>query len=177
MNKKAIELSVNFLVIVILSIVMLTSGVLLIKQFFGTATDLEKTLDDRTVSHIEDLLDEGDYVAIPVKRKEIQRGDSQVFGLGILNINSNAPTKTFTIVVEFKRLITKGTEDIIEDTTPDFDPNTWTLYQDSVLLGYNEKKVTQILVEIPKNAPPGQYIYNVNIPEYQRLTKIYAIVP
>ncbi|MEE9524982.1 MAG: hypothetical protein V3V78_00050 [Candidatus Woesearchaeota archaeon] len=176
MNKKAVELSINFLVVVILSIVILTSGLLIVKRYFGTAEDIKAQLDEQTIAHIEELLDEGDPVAIASKRKVISGGESAIFGLGIFNINDD--TQNFKVDIKFSKLIERD-QTIVETVTPN--PETWLLYEDEVTLGFNDKATISIRIEVPKTASQGTYIYNVNVcygpctgQNRYGLTKIYV---
>ena len=86
MNKKAIQLSINFLVIIIISIVMLSSGILIIKKYFKTADEIQLQLDEQTINDIGNLLDSGNQVAIQLNKKTIPAGESAIFGIGVINI-------------------------------------------------------------------------------------------
>jgi hypothetical protein len=178
MNKSGIELSINFLVIVIISIVMLTSGILLIKNYFGTAEDIKDQLDEQTISQIESLLDEGDYISMPLNRKTISAGESSTFGLGVLNVLSGSPT-TFDVNITLSRLVKKDkTEATQQELNSIPDPENWILYEESFTISYKSKKAVAIYVEVPKGVFSGTYIYDIGIPQYQnRITKMYVIVP
>ena len=54
MNKKALELSINFLVIVIISLVILSAGILLIKKYFAEAEELHKEISQETEIQINE---------------------------------------------------------------------------------------------------------------------------
>src|SRR3989344_8163548 len=88
-TKGAIELSMNMLVMIIISIVILTGGMVLLYKFIGGAEDIKSQLDTRTDSELERLLvDQGKQVALPLHTATVTRGESHVFGIGILNIGS-----------------------------------------------------------------------------------------
>ncbi|MBD3354943.1 hypothetical protein GF361_03080, partial [Candidatus Woesearchaeota archaeon] len=89
MNKKGIELSVNFLVIVIISLVILSSGILIVRRYFSTAEDIKTQLDEQTERQIEASLGQGKMISVPFKRKTIGRGESDILGLGVLNIEDH----------------------------------------------------------------------------------------
>ena len=85
MNKRGIELSVNFLVMLILSLIVFMFGLYLVYQFFGTAVDLQTQLDEQTEKELQAMLISGERVALPKTQVNLQRGKSYTFGLGILN--------------------------------------------------------------------------------------------
>ena len=55
-GKKGIELSLNFLVVLILSIVVLVGGITLTRSFLSTVEDQEEMVDAQTKRQIESLL-------------------------------------------------------------------------------------------------------------------------
>ena len=101
MNKKAIELSINFIIIMILSIAIFSSSLILVKQFFGKAEKMKAAVDSETETKIRSLLVAGERVAIPVYTKETIASKPVTFALGISNIlkDTPGPTDTFTITV------------------------------------------------------------------------------
>ena len=174
MNKRAIELSINFLVIVIISLVMLSTGILLIKRYFGTAEEIKAQLDEQTVAHIEELLEEGDVVAMPLKRKTIGSGETGIFGLGVLNINEQP--ETFTVEIALSQLVKKD-KTTAAPAQLEYDPTDWLLYEKSFTLDYKESRKIPIRVAVPGGVFSGTYIYNIEVLPYERITKMYVIVP
>ena len=63
------------------------------------------------MAHIENLLDEGKIVAVPLKRKTINAGESDLFGLGVLNINSQQTT--FNINIALSKAIKSDKTELI----------------------------------------------------------------
>ena len=179
MNRKAIELSINFLVIVIISLVILSSGILLVRKYFSTAQEIQLQLDDQTEANIEELLDEGERVALPLKRKTIPAGEADIFGLGVLNINPGATT-AFSVNIEFNELVKKN-KDVLEPGQLGYDPQGWLLFeQDGFTLDFKDSKKIPIRVAVPGGVLSGTYIYNVVVlvgPQKYGLTKMYVIVP
>ncbi len=88
-GKKGIELSVNFIVVLILAIVTLSMGIVLTYNIFSKAYKMKTDIDAQTKSQINSLLDSGEQVAIPVYRIKVRPGKSDVFGLGILNTEAS----------------------------------------------------------------------------------------
>jgi len=170
MNKSGIELSVNFLVIVIISLVILSSGILIVRQYFSTAEDIKMQLDEQTERQIEASLDQGKMISIPFKRKTIQRGESDMIGIGVLNVNDIQ--MTFNIDVSLSSAYDKN-KDPIENLEEDIDIR----YEKSLELDSKEKKIIPVRIFIPEQIPSGNYIFDVEVSPYERISKIYVIVP
>ena len=164
-NKKAsIELSMNTLVIIIISLVILGSGVALLYKFIGSATDTKNLLDEKTNTELEHLLvDQGKQVALPLHVATLSGGDSHLFGIGILNSDANLYGTEFTININLNKFVDKNNED---KTTLEIQKTAygWLLFTPDVLkIKENENTKESILVDIPADAPKGQYIYDVTI--------------
>jgi len=170
-NKKGIELSVNFMVVVILSVVMLSLGLILIKQFFSKADDIKGTIEDATEKDMEDILTQDDTVAVPINRRVIERGKSDFFNLYVLNILGN--TQTFDVTISFNKAYDEFNQEITvnEDETH---PDAWLYYVDSFQLENNQAKKLKILVNVPKEVEIGEYIFNVNVGPDYGVKKMYV---
>ena len=87
-KKASIELSMNFMVMVILSLVMLGVGFYFAKNIFVHTQDIGAQLDAQTKTQIESKLrDPASLVAVGLNRKIIKRGDHETFGVGVANRN------------------------------------------------------------------------------------------
>ena len=176
-NKKAIELSINFLVVVILSLVILSSGIYLIRNFFRTTEEIKAQIDEQTEAQIENLLNQGELVAVPLNRRTIPIENYGLFGVGILNIDSSP--KTFQLSVSFNAAYDKTNNQITN-----INGNDWLLYDsDPFTLQPNEDKKMAVLVDVPETQE-GIYIFNVKVIDadtnqpYGDITKkIYVEVP
>jgi hypothetical protein len=100
LNKKAFEVSINFIVVLIISLLVFVFGLYITNKFFGQAEAVKRDIDLETRQQIEKLLDDGSRVAIPLNRRTIRRGHSDTFGMGILNVLGGSPT-IFTVKVGF----------------------------------------------------------------------------
>ncbi|MBI2112052.1 hypothetical protein HYT52_00760, partial [Candidatus Woesearchaeota archaeon] len=81
----AISLSMNLLVILIISLVILGMGVTLLYKMVGTALVEKEKLDARTQQELLRLLvDEGKKVALPLHIADLYGNEKHVFGIGIL---------------------------------------------------------------------------------------------
>ena len=159
-NKKgALELSVNMLVTVIISLVVLAGGITLLYKLLGGAGEIQSTLDKQTQEELERLLvDQGRQVVLPYHSATIERGKNHVFGLGILNIGER---KEFQVVVSLVKVVDKDNQDItatIEraavDNRPLYDHNPKAIVE-------SQHDTWQILIAVPNDALSGQYIFDV----------------
>lgn len=156
MMKGAIDLSINMLVMIIISLIILGSGITLLYNFIGGAEDIKAELDQRTAQELERLLvDQGERVALPLHAATVLRGENHVFGIGILNIKNEATD--FQIMVDLSAAFNKQDELIPANT---INLNHWIFYDESTFsLESNEHRKEAILVTVPKNAESGKYVF------------------
>ena len=160
-NKQGIELSVNMLVIIIISLVILGLGVKLLFNLMGGAVETYEELDQQTKDELNRLLDLGKKVALPYNNKVLGSGETHDFGLGIRNIGD---TGTFSVVIECSKIIPKNPseEDVLCGAT--FPINDWFLFIGGPYeLKKNEHEEIKIGVNPPKDAEKGQYIFTVKV--------------
>src|SRR3989344_9341775 len=85
-----ISLSVNFLVIIMISLVVFGMGVTILYKIVDGSLDKKAELDARTEQELQRLLiDEGKRVALPFHIADIVAGESHIFGIGILNVETD----------------------------------------------------------------------------------------
>ncbi|MBT4539558.1 hypothetical protein HOI26_03830 [Candidatus Woesearchaeota archaeon] len=153
-KRGAISLSINFIVTVIISLVILALGLVLLGKFIGGAEEIQGNLDHQTDQRLEYLLvDQGKKVALPFHEATIFRDESHTFGVGMLNINEE---QSFTINVEPDLL---NGEEITDSTITD-----WLLYNDQpIKLKEQEHHKEPILISIVSDALTGQYQFKVKV--------------
>ncbi len=159
MDKKAtIGLSVETLVVVIISLVVLAGGVTLLYKFIGGAEDTKALLDEKTNAELERLLvDEGKEVALPKNVATVERGKTHVFGIGILNVGTE---NSFKIEVEPSTAVDKSENEF----EPGEEVIQWLKYDpEPIKLEEGEHDKILIHVTVPKDALVGQYIFNVKV--------------
>lgn len=190
MEKKGVlGLSIETLVVIIISLVVLAGGISLLYKFIGGAQEIKADLDERTKAEIERIiLDEGKPVVLPFHTATVFRGENHVFGIGILNIglkdenDPNVPiNKQFTLQVTPKNYIDANGQ------ATNLDPNgrekQWLLYNDQVMtIQVNEHRTESILVSVPTAVATGQYIFDavvidvLNNQQYGNVQKFYVTV-
>ncbi|HLC60849.1 MAG TPA: hypothetical protein VJJ52_05470 [Candidatus Nanoarchaeia archaeon] len=179
LKKGAIELSVNFLVIIIISIVIFGFGVYFIAKLSATATDLTQLTASELDQKIANLVCEGfDRVCIGTEKKVIHKKKFDVFGIKIFNV---LPTQNFEITVNppTDKLGISYSNTPIPLTSPQLIVNPASR---SVSISQNEEKDIGIGVQVQPNPVPGIYILNVEIKsqngaQYTPIQKLYVEVP
>src|SRR3989344_6364550 len=171
-SKKSIELSLNFIVILILSLAILGFGVRFMSQLFSKATDISKFSAEDFDRQITNLICGGsERVCVTAQRKSISKGDYSVIGMKIINVLDpplGQPAINFEIAVDTPDgpptgLLgyTKNDQPIVK--TPDFD-GLMVVPDERVidLEKYGEINIG-FAVQPPNNAPAGTYILNIEI--------------
>ena len=176
LGKRAIELSLNFIVILIISIVIFGFGVRFISKLSMEAIDIEKITTEQLDEIIGDLVCEGsDRVCIGTDRKTISRGKWDTFGVKIINILDG---QHFT--VEVSRPTIRGyTKNKVEIRT---DNLVWNPKERDVFIGKNEEEAVGVAIQVPPSAVSGTYIFNVEIKaadgaKYSNVQKLNVDIP
>ena len=176
----SIQLSMSFIITIIMSIALLIAGLALIKQFYTVSQETQKDLDERTQQRLEQLLGEGQQVVIPFGQQTVDRGASYVFGLGILNIEDDADfVVEVTVSSVFDETNRELTAQEIEQLVPL--PDDWFLFDGTAQhIPKNEQRVVSLLVDVPLTAPSGLYSFNVKVlkggQQYDKIQKIRVTV-
>jgi hypothetical protein len=149
-NKKAIELSVNFIVMLILGLSVFGFGISLLYNLFEEANKQQDQLDQQTQDRIMKLLDDGSLVSIPFNDKTIPRDGKDVFGVGILNTFDTQSSSTFYMLAQCYR---PGSQQPEQDIG--------LLYEADHEIANNEKKIVKIQAVVDKDTESGTYICNI----------------
>lgn len=179
MRKRGIQLSVNFIVILIIALAVFSFGIKMMYDLMYKAEEIRQDVDENTEREIEAALAGGEIVSLPINHKESDVGESATFGLGIFNIEE---TQDFTIEMDFESAYNQKTKAPIsvngqEWILADYGPYT---------IAKNEQKIIALPIRIPKNVesgktPPGVYSFNVRVKresgkQYGNLKKIRVSV-
>jgi hypothetical protein len=167
MNKRAaIGLSVETLVVVIISLVILAGGITLMYQFIHGAEDIKTQLDQKTQEELERLLvGQGKKVALPLHVATVARGESHIFGLGILNTRDT--TENFRVNIKLSKAVDESKNDI----TTQVDAQAiagWALYNTAAIaIESNANDKEAILIQVPTDAVKGEYIFVAEVVDNQ----------
>jgi len=152
--KKGFQLSMSVIVTIIIGIVLLGMGILLLNKFIGGAQEIKAELDAETDKQLSVLLESGQKLAVPFNSFDLKRGDSKVFGVGILNIHEG---QKFRLEIVSSGAYAKNNTQLLGANVTE-----WTRYDKSeVSILSKEQFKTAILFTVPKDAPSGTYIFNV----------------
>jgi hypothetical protein len=152
-SKRAMELSINFIVMLIIAIVLFGFGLKFLGTFFSGGMKMQKALDDQTKRNIESLLSSGERVAIPLDNKQILRGQNEIVGIGILNVMSQNAADDFNIKVECT-----GTNCQCTGTGCEVPKVT---YLTKVNIANNKQDIVNVFFDVGKKVASGTYIFNV----------------
>lgn len=157
-TRGAIGLSIETLVIIIISLIILSAGITLIYQFIRGAEDIKAELDSKTQDELERLLvGQGKKVALPLHVATVPRGDSHIFGLGILNTYD--ATENFRVSIRLNKVTDETKADITSQVNPQ-NVAAWALYNTaSIAVESNAHDKEAILIQVPKDALKGEYIF------------------
>ena len=178
-NKNAaVELSVNFLVVIIITIVIFGFGIKFVYDLYSKADSLQGMTESEVDEKIGNLAcDTSDIVCISADKKIIKKGSHDFFGVKIVNILDTP---------EFVVTVTKA-------DPPGFkkDKSPILLADDHLILNWktralsipkNEERTIGVGVQVPKDAVTGTYIFNIRIEtklgaSYSRIQQIIVDVP
>ncbi|MFO7711193.1 MAG: hypothetical protein R6V53_05505, partial [Candidatus Woesearchaeota archaeon] len=136
---------------------------------------------------IEQLMNDGSRVSIPVNTKTISRGDLDVFGLGVNNVLPGS-NNLFDVSIKFKKAVYENGSEI-NNINKGYINTRW-IYNstETYEIDTNEYEVIGLQVKAdPKisttaSTLPGTYIFDVNVSHQGRfydghIHKIYVVVP
>jgi hypothetical protein len=157
-NKKALEFSITFFVILAVGLVMIILSFMFFQRGLEQSERIASEIDQNTRLEIEKVLTEsGERFIIPMYEVELRKGDSYSFGAGIKNVLD--PT-VFKLDVKFKKAETFAGEYLEAIDGDEF------LFEDygSYILDENEKTIQQVQLRIPKNVKENvNYYFEVTV--------------
>lgn len=157
------ELSVNFIVKLIIALVVFGFGLVLVRNIMSTAGsgELTRDIDEQMESQIQMLMDSGDRIVIFPEERTVSIGETATFALGILNVLGRPGSTDFDIEVECHQFVDSsgGSSDC-----GDYADDDWTFDDYPTLdVENNAEGKTGISVRPNSDARLGTYIYNVLI--------------
>ena len=176
--KKGIELSLNFLVTIIIALVILGYGIRFLYNIASEATKIDVITTDQLDKRIGELLcDSSERVCIGVDKKTIERGKFDVFGIKIVNIQDARNFELNVTAVGY----TKNNEPVRAIGLDKIQVK----YNNQFFIARNGDKSIGVGVEVAKDANSGTYILDAAVKaesngilgQYGGLHKIYVLVP
>ncbi len=154
-NKRGIELSINFIVMLILAIAVFAGGLVFASKFFSHAQTVRGNLDAQTEKQIEKLLDSGSPVVLPISSKDINKAKFATFGVGVLAEYNGE----YILDVQYSGDAFKK-----DKTRITADAGSWLeVPVTNQELKKNDKGKFMIGVTVPKDAERGTYLFNVKV--------------
>jgi len=185
-KRAAIEISISFMIVLIISAIVLGMGIFITHRFFSQGSGMVLTFDERTQQELERALDDGSKVAIPLNSKTIYNGESDTFGVGILHVGG--PSNSFTTTISFVKAVDKDGYILCVAGSCSSNPQNWIQTADGsnsidATILNNEKEKFLVGFEVT-GAEPATYIFNVAVTQFDGsgyyggvLKKIYVEVP
>ncbi|MBC8501403.1 MAG: hypothetical protein ISS25_04790 [Nanoarchaeota archaeon] len=173
MDRKGFQIAVNFLVVIILSLVLFGAGMVIFTKIIDKGTDFQAKITDRMQEQLNAAMDDGSVIVVQPQRVNGKRGKSVLFTVGFWNEFPNE--YNFKVVVSDKDGLS-GAMNYFTDPYPDTQPN--------------QRQHALISIDIPKNSVSGQYAFDVEVQykgdatnppanweRYDKPKRIYVVVP
>ena len=172
-RKAALDLSVGFLVKLILAIVVFSFGMIIVRNIFSSAGsgDLTRGIDAEIEQQIRVLMDSGEKIIIFPEEIETSRNRVAVFGLGVLNVLNRPGETEFNVNVNCHSFIPRSSEELRECPP---ESASWTFDNYPPLSILNNDEDTLSIAVLPNSADAGVYVYNV-IVRYGDDDELYGI--
>jgi len=169
MHKRGVELSINFVVTLIIALIVFAAGIVLISRFFASAEETMLQLDAATERQLEGLLDTGERIVVLgrnsfSKTEIISPGGTAQFGIGVLNVESSDQFSVRITLAdgydEGNRKITPLENWIIQSAES---TSTNSPLSISKTIPQNTKEKILLGITPPSAAQKGTYIFNVDV--------------
>ncbi len=157
MKKATLELSMGFIVTIIISIVVLGFGIAFVYRMYNSTIPMPKSLDKQISDAIASSLAPGNRCYIPFSSQKVPRKSAKGFGVGILN---TIPGKKY-FHVDYKLSKFVNPEGVSE-SVPTANFKIMFPEQD-VIVKNNEKKSLMLVFVAERAAKRGSYFIDVNI--------------
>lgn len=172
-NKRGIELTINFIVMLILGIAMLSGAIILTTKLFGKAKQYQSQVDANTQAEIKKMITStNDQVVIYPSRKTVGRKESATFGVGVQNtIKGGGKEDEFTVGVQFARSYNKDKQTTCDnaDIGEGLDkpckslPSTWPKQGTFQKIKKNEVKSFPVPITVTTGTLSGIYVFDVRV--------------
>jgi hypothetical protein len=158
-NKKGFELSINFIVMLIITLIVFGGTLAIAYKLLKSTGDLKASMDKQTEERLELMItNSNEEVVIAFNQKEVQGGEAAVFGLGVTNMLNSR--KNFSVTITPSTAINKDGSEVYGWT----DRWIYVSNDDIGEIKNNDHKIKSIVIIPPKDAAPGvTYVFNVNV--------------
>jgi hypothetical protein len=175
-KKAAIELSLNFIVFIIIAIAILILGIFIFTQIFGEGKEITGKVSEDVEARLNTLLITGnEKTIIPGTFKTVGKGDIATFALGIKNKDC---ANQFRIRTNFDIAVDSNN---VQQNVESGKIATWYFGESSYDIEQNDRKIVPILIRPDAGAVSGwTYSFDIEVycggQPYAPLSKIYVVV-
>jgi len=166
-DNKGLELSINFIVVLIFSILILSMGIFLFTQIFEEGGDLTKQFSEQTQKEINSLLeDKKDLIALPNVVSTLKKGETAHFPIGIKGDTERCgETKSADFNLKLELVQIEENNDVRLPTNDERAlSNNWYFDYDEFTINNNEKWSDDIPIRAGDGAVEGNtYVFDVDI--------------
>ncbi|TKJ17734.1 hypothetical protein CEE44_04340 [Candidatus Woesearchaeota archaeon B3_Woes] len=159
MNKKGLQLTINFIVMLVIALVVFGMGLSLFRKFFVEADVIKQNLDDQTKKEIQQIMmSSADQVVVYPSQLTVRQGKSDIVGIGILNINDN--TTSFGITPSWDGTSCYDNDGSVMSgcTVNDIKVTSVTRAIES-----NEREIFDIPIRVSGDAQVGKYAVTISV--------------
>ncbi|HLP79455.1 MAG TPA: hypothetical protein VK158_02375 [Acidobacteriota bacterium] len=163
MNKRGIELSVNFLVIFILAMVTFSMGIFIVQKIMTSSQKYVDDSQEELDARIKSLSCSSERtICIAGNNAVIESGDTKLYSI-ILYHRDDAAATVSVDIVPFKAYDSTGTGYISSFTPTGTNKVRALMVDNTVELDPNQRTSKAIMVASDKDAPAGQYIFTIEV--------------
>ena len=162
-KKASLELSVSFLVKLILAVVVFGFGLIIVRNLLSTlgSGELTRDIDAELENQIKSMMIDGGRVLVFPQDLETRRNRAVSFGLGVFNVLNRPQATTFNVEVYCYKFTPRNTNQLLDCP---YGHQDWTFDEYETLNLRNEEKGTiNIAVRPRDNVEQGVYTYNVEV--------------
>ncbi|MBS3137341.1 hypothetical protein J4232_02820 [Candidatus Woesearchaeota archaeon] len=154
MKKKAMELAINFIVMLILAMAIFGVGIYFASNIFSKTSTIGSSLDQQTTTMLENKLRDSSLpVAFGKFKETVKKGGNVKFALGIANIEEK--NQKFIISISCAKAVKNGVDiESLNCPKPAKD-------EQEITVEGKEYGTTAILFVIDKKTSTAMYIYDV----------------
>lgn len=167
-SRKGMELSINFVVMLILGMVFLAGSIFLLEKVVCGGVEMQCQVTQNLRAEMEEAFSRGDAIALPLTRKRIETGglsfslcgendcdEGAWIAFGVRNIHPQREKFTYTITYAGSH--PPGADD-------GFTPQDWIITkQDPEELDFNDRLERIVLFAIPSEIRSGSFTYTLSV--------------
>jgi hypothetical protein len=161
-HKGQIELSANFIIIIVISVVVLAGGFTIFYKMIHNAQETVTALDGQTQEKIKNMMLDNQRTAVYPSELTMNSNDPQMIGVGITNI-FEADTTFNVRLIDVKLYNDANPDGTDVANTPDVLKDYYDIISENIAIKPQDKGVKGMLLKLPQGSLKGQFVYTINI--------------